>query len=121
MASCCRIAMPLDSVDACERCRIVQLRVIEGEGGVYGAGIRATRGLTVQVTDEAGKPVEGAAVSFRLPEMRVRPAYSRADCERKWLRRADGRATRYGHAVEQDGRPVEIRITAVKDQARAGS
>ena len=31
-------------------------------------GGRATRGLTVQVTDEAGKPVEGASVSFRLPD-----------------------------------------------------
>jgi hypothetical protein len=47
---------------------IIQLRVIEGEGAVYAPGSRATRGITVQVTDETGQPLEGVAVSFRLPE-----------------------------------------------------
>src|SRR5437879_5619201 len=47
---------------------ILQVRVVDGEGAVYAIGTRATRGVTVQVTDETGKPVEGASISFRLPE-----------------------------------------------------
>src|ERR1035437_11048151 len=47
---------------------ILQIRVIEGEGVAYPLGGRATRGVTVQVTDETGKPIENASVSFRLPE-----------------------------------------------------
>jgi hypothetical protein len=46
---------------------IVQLKVLEGEGTVYRTGSRATRGLSVLVTDETGKPVANAAVSFQLP------------------------------------------------------
>jgi hypothetical protein len=37
---------------------IVQLKVVDGEGVVYRTGTRATRGLTVLVTDETGKPVD---------------------------------------------------------------
>ena len=47
---------------------IVQIKVIEGEGAVYAVGSRATRGIAIQVTDETGRPVEGASVSFRLPD-----------------------------------------------------
>ncbi|HYL37624.1 MAG TPA: hypothetical protein VEV17_17040, partial [Bryobacteraceae bacterium] len=61
---CCALALAL----AANASVIVQLKVIEGEGVLYRAGTRATRGLTVLVTDEAGKPVENAAVSFRLPD-----------------------------------------------------
>ena len=31
---------------------ILQIRILEGEGAVYPIGARATRGVTVQVTDE---------------------------------------------------------------------
>src|SRR5687768_14901482 len=47
---------------------ILQIRILEGEGLVHAAGSRASSPLTLRVTDEAGNPVEGAAVSFRLPE-----------------------------------------------------
>src|SRR5690242_16133390 len=61
---CCTMAYAVGSQAAV----IVQLKVIEGDGAVYRTGSRATRGLTISVTDEAGKPVERASVSFRLPE-----------------------------------------------------
>jgi hypothetical protein len=99
---------------------IVQLRVIEGEGGVYGVGSRATRGITVQVTDEAGKPVDGASVSFRLPEggpSGVFPGGLRTEVV---TTKPDGRATIWGMQWGKAAGPFEIRITAVKDQARAG-
>ena len=47
---------------------IVQIRVVEGDGAIYALGSRSGRPLTVQITDETGKPASGAAVSFRLPE-----------------------------------------------------
>jgi len=47
---------------------ILLIRVVDGAGAVYPIGSRATRGVTVQVTDEIGKPVDSAAVSFRLPD-----------------------------------------------------
>ena len=46
---------------------MLKVTLVEGEGAVYPAGSRATRGVTVKVTDETGRPVEGATVSFSLP------------------------------------------------------
>src|SRR5437868_6319967 len=46
---------------------ILQIRILEGEDAVYATGSRATRGITVLVTGETGKPVDGATLSFRLP------------------------------------------------------
>jgi len=47
---------------------ILQIRVIEGEGAVHLPGSRSPRPITVEITEETGKPVAGAAVSFHLPE-----------------------------------------------------
>jgi hypothetical protein len=99
---------------------IVQLKVIEGEGTVYRTGTRATRGLTVLVTDEAGKPVANAAVSFRLPEDGAGGVFSSGLRTEVITTGVDGRATVWGMQWNKTAGPVEIRITAVKDQARAG-
>ena len=61
---CCALAWAVPSNASV----IVQLKVAEGDGAVYRTGSRSTRGLTVLVTDESGKPLDHAAVSFRLPE-----------------------------------------------------
>ncbi|HKE24122.1 MAG TPA: hypothetical protein VKB88_17275 [Bryobacteraceae bacterium] len=42
--------------------------MVDGEGAVHVPGARATRLLTVEVTDETGEPAEGAAVSSHLPK-----------------------------------------------------
>jgi hypothetical protein len=99
---------------------IVQLRVVEGEGMVYPVGARATRGLTVLVTDETGKPVEGAAVSFRLPEEGPSGTFSGGLRTQVVTTQGDGKATVWGMQWNKTPGPLEIRITAVKDQARAG-
>lgn len=99
---------------------IVQLKVVEGEGVVYRTGARATRGLTVLVTDEAGKPVQNAAVSFRLPDSGASGVFSSGLRTEIVNTGADGRATVWGMQWNKTPGPVEIRITAVKDQARAG-
>ena len=99
---------------------IVQLKVLEGEGTVYRTGTRATRGLTVLVTDETGKPVPDAAVSFRLPEDGPSGVFNSGLRTEVITTGADGKATVWGMQWNKNSGPVEIRITAVKDQARAG-
>ena len=99
---------------------IVQLKVLEGEGVVYRTGTRATRGLTVLVTDETGKPVEMATVSFRLPDEGASGTFGSGLRTEIATTGPDGRATVWGMQWNKTPGPVEIRITAIKDQARAG-
>jgi hypothetical protein len=113
---CCVLAWAVPSYASV----IVQLKVIEGEGTVYRTGTRATRGLTVLVTDEGGKPVADAAVSFRLPEDGPGGMFNSGLRTEVITTGADGRATVWGMQWNKNAGPVEIRITAVKDQARAG-
>jgi hypothetical protein len=99
---------------------VVQLKVVEGEGMVYRTGTRATRGLTVLVTDESGQPVENAAVSFRLPEEGASGLFNSGLRTEVVTTGPNGRAAVWGMLWNKTPGPVEIRITAVKDQARAG-
>jgi hypothetical protein len=99
---------------------IVQLRVIEGEGAIYSIGTRATRGLTVQVTDEAGNPVSGASVSFRLPDQGPSGAFSDGLRTAVVTTQNDGKASVWGMQWNKTPGPFEVRITAIKGQARAG-
>jgi hypothetical protein len=99
---------------------IVQLKVVDGEGTVYRTGTRATRGLTVLVTDETGKPVENAAVSFRLPDDGATGVFSSGLRTEVVTTGPNGRATVWGMQWNKTPGPVEIRVTTVKDEARAG-
>lgn len=99
---------------------IIQLKVVDGEGSVYRTGTRATRGLTVLVTDETGKPVENAAVSFRLPDDGPSGVFNSGLRTEVVTTNADGRATVWGMQWNRTAGPLEIRVTAVKEQARAG-
>lgn len=47
---------------------ILRIRVLEGEGSIHTAGTRASQAIVILVADEAGRPVEGASVSVRLPD-----------------------------------------------------
>jgi hypothetical protein len=100
---------------------ILQIRIIEGEGAVYPIGARATRGVTVQVTDETGKPVASAAVSFRLPDDGPTGAFSSGMRTEIATTSADGRASVWGMQWNRVTGPLEVRITAAKGQARAGT
>jgi hypothetical protein len=99
---------------------IIQLRVIEGDGAVYASGSRATRGITVQVTDETGQPVDAAAVSFRLPDDGPGGTFSSGLRTEIVTTKADGRATVWGMKWNRATGPFEVHITAAKGQARAG-
>jgi hypothetical protein len=99
---------------------ILQLRIVEGEGTVYPVASRATRGLTVLVTGEDGSPVEGAAVSFRLPEDGPGGTFTSGLRTEVITTKSDGRAAVWGMQWNKLPGPFDIRITAVKDDARAG-
>jgi hypothetical protein len=99
---------------------ILTIRVAEGDGAVYPIGSRATRGVTVLVTDETGRPVEGATVSFTLPAEGPGGVFSTGGRTEIAATRTDGRAAVWGMQWNRTAGPFEIRITAVKGQARAG-
>jgi hypothetical protein len=100
---------------------ILQIHIVEGEGAVYPIGSRATRGVTVQVTDETGKPVNSAAVSFRLPDDGPTGEFSSGMRTEIVTTGVDGRANVWGMQWNRVTGPLEVRITAAKGEARAGT
>jgi hypothetical protein len=99
---------------------ILQIKVVEGEGAVYGVGSRATRGVAIQVTDETGRPVEGASVSFRLPDDGPSGSFATGSKTEIAVTKADGRANAWGMQWNRTAGLVEIRVTAAKGSTRAG-
>lgn len=100
---------------------LIQLQVIEGEGAIHTARTKASRPITVQVTDETGKPVGGAGVTFRLPEENASGFFDtglRSDVQ---ITGHDGRASVWSILWGNVAGPVKIRVTASKDTARAGT
>jgi hypothetical protein len=100
---------------------VLQIKVLEGEGAVHAAGARIARPLMVEVTDETGKPVPGAAVSFQLPPEGPSGLFSNGLRTDLVLTDASGRASIHSVQLNRTGGPFRIRITAVKEQARAGA
>ena len=100
---------------------ILQIRIVEGEGAVVRAGARASRPVTVQVTDETGKPVESVAVSFRLSDNGPSGVFPSGLKSELILTDAEGRASARGIRWNRAGGPGQIQIIASKGQARAGT
>ena len=99
---------------------VIQLRVIEGDGAVYGVGSRAARGLAIQVSDETGKPVESAAVSFQMPGDGPGGAFASGGRTEIVTTKSDGVAAIWGMQWNKSPGAFEIRVTASKGPARAG-
>ena len=113
---CCVLALSVSANASV----IVQLRVVEGEGTTYRIGTRASRGLTVLVTDEGGRPLDMASVSFRLPNQGATGTFSSGLRTEVATTGPDGHASVGGMQWNKTSGMVQIRITAVKEQARAG-
>lgn len=94
---------------------------MEGDGAVYALGSRSTRGIGVEVTDDTGKPVEEATVSFRLPEDGPGGAFSNASKTQIATTGRDGRASVWGMQWNRMPGAFEVRITVTKGEARAGT
>lgn len=99
---------------------ILQIKVVEGESAVYPIGSRATRGITIQVTDESGRPVDNAIVSFRLPEDGASGSFANGTKTDIATTRPDGRASAWGMQWNRTAGMLEVRITAAKGATRAG-
>ena len=99
---------------------ILRLQCLNGEGAVYTAGTRTARPAMVLVSDETGAPVSGAMVSFRLPEDGVTGQFTNAMKTDVAITGADGLAPAPGIAWGGLAGPATLRVTAAKDQARAG-
>jgi hypothetical protein len=109
------------AVAACAQVAGLQIRVVEGEGTVHPQGSRSPHPLTVAITDETGKPVADAAVSFHVPEAGPGGSFSNGLHTAVATTNASGRATvRSLHVNRLAGR-FQIRILASKEQARAGT
>jgi hypothetical protein len=94
---------------------------MEGEGAVHAAGSRDGRPLAVQITDETGRPVEGATVTFRMPEEGPGGLFARGMRTEVATTAADGHAIIHGVIWNRLPGAFQIRITAVKGQVRAGT
>jgi hypothetical protein len=99
---------------------ILQIQVVEGEGAVHAPGSRSGRPLTVAVTDETGRPVAGAAVSFHLPEDGASGTFANGLRTAVVTTGLSGRASLYGLQVNRVSGRFALRIVASKEQARAG-
>jgi hypothetical protein len=99
---------------------VLQIKVVEGEGAVHPAGVRIARALTVEVTDESGHAVAGATVSFQLPPSGPSGLFSNGLRTDLATTDANGRAAIRSVQLNRTDGTFRIRITAIKEQARAG-
>jgi hypothetical protein len=76
--------------------------------------------MTVEVTDENGKPVEGAAVSFHLPEDGAGGSFPNGLRTAVATTDARGRASVHGLQANRIPGRFQVRILASKEQVRAG-
>jgi len=108
------------STTATAQVAILQIQVIEGEGAAHAPGSRSARPLTIEVTDETGRPVSAAAVSFHLPE--EGPSGLFANGLRTQVVTTDdrGRASARGLRWNRVAGRLQVRIVASREQARAG-
>jgi hypothetical protein len=100
---------------------VLQIQVVEGEGAVHAIGSRVAKFLTVRVTDELGKPVPGALVSFRVPEDGPSGVFLNGLPTEVVTTGPDGVAAAPGVRWSRLAGSFEVRVVAVKDQSRAGT
>jgi len=99
---------------------VLHIQVTEGEGAVNTAGAHNARPLTVEVTDETGKPVEGASVSFHLPEDGASGTFGSGLRTDVTSTDSSGRANLHTMLLNRIPGRFTIRIVVSKEQARAG-
>jgi hypothetical protein len=99
---------------------ILQIQVIDGEGAVHAPGSRSARPLTVEVTDETGRPIDGAVVSFHMPEEGPSGTFGNSLRTSVVTTDAKGHASARGMQFNRAAGRFQIRILASKEQVRAG-
>jgi hypothetical protein len=120
--SCCRLGALAVTLlcSAIAQVAVLQIHFIEGEGAVHAPGSRTARPLTVEVTDETGRPVPGAAVSFHLPDEGPGGSFANGLRTVVAITDAQGRVSLHGLQLNRLPGRFQIRVVATKEQARAG-
>jgi len=98
----------------------LHITVVAGEDTTHDAGARVAKPITIEVTDAAGQPVEGARTSFQLPEEGPGGVLSSGLRTDLAVTDSHGRATLRGFQLNRTPGPFNIRVTVAKEQARAG-
>ena len=99
----------------------LHISVVSGEGAAYSAGAHAAKPLTIEVTDAAGRPVAGARVSFQAPVEGPGGVFASGLQTDLATTDSSGRATLRSLQLNRVPGAFHIRITAAKEQARAGT
>jgi hypothetical protein len=99
----------------------LRIQIVEGDGLVYATGSRSARGVTVQVLAADGRPVEGALVSFLLPDRGPSGVFASGSRTGIATTGADGLASAWGMRWNRAAGVVAIRITAARGPARGSA
>ena len=100
---------------------VLHISVVSGEGAVYPAGAHAAKALTIEVTDATGRPVAGARVSFQAPREGPGGVFASGLETDLATTDASGHATVRSLQLNRVPGAFNIRVTAAKEQARAGT
>jgi hypothetical protein len=113
-------AQDLAAQDLASRDAVLHIAVVSGEGAIHTPGEHVAKPVTVQVTDGTGRPIEGARVSFQVPPEGPGGVFSSGLGTDLAITDATGRATVRSLVFNRTAGRCLIRVTAVKEQARAG-
>jgi hypothetical protein len=99
----------------------LQIKIMDGDAATHTPGSRSAQPLTVQVADNAGRAVSGAAVSFRLPDNGPGGLFANGLRTEIAISDATGRASVRHLQFNDTPGSFQIRITAAKDESRASA
>lgn len=100
---------------------LLNVQVVEGESGVQRGGAKQTHPIVLRVTDGAGQPVSGAAVSILLPDNGPSGVFANGMTTEVLLTGDDGIVRLRGIQWNRVPGPVLLRVLASKGKIRAGT
>jgi hypothetical protein len=113
-------AQDLSTQDLSTKDAVLHIAVVSGEGAIHTPGEHVAKPVTVQVTDGMGRPVEGVRVSFQVPPEGPGGVFSSGLGTDLAITDANGRATVRSLQLNRTAGRCLIRVTAAKEQSRAG-
>jgi len=113
-------AQDVAAQDPASQSTVLHIAVVSGEDATHAPGEHVAKPVTVQVTDGTGRPVEGARVSFQVPREGPGGVFSSGLATDLAVTDANGRATVRSLQLNRIAGRCLIRVTAAKEQARAG-
>ena len=105
---------------ACAQDSVLHIKLVAGDSAQYSPGAHA-KPLIVEITDANGRPVAGARVSFQVPEEGPGGVFANGLRTDIAITDSGGRAAAHGLQLNHVAGSFGVRITAAKEQARAGT